>query len=202
MPRDKTANHFKIMAAAREEFMERGYEKASMRSIAERCGMTAAGIYRHCRDKEDLFYQLVSPAEHKLIVWANDHILRYEKEVKKAGKIIWQDSCIDMMKELIYPAMDDYHLLVARSKGSKYEYFLHDMTEAAQSRFLSYLGQLRDSGVKVPEITPKQLHLLMTAYITALFEPVVHNYPYEEAVAALAALEVFFLPGWKQLMGV
>lgn len=50
MPRDKTASHAKIMAAAREEFMEYGFGKASMRRIGERCGMTAAGIYRHCRD--------------------------------------------------------------------------------------------------------------------------------------------------------
>nr|MCR5129574.1 TetR/AcrR family transcriptional regulator [Lachnospiraceae bacterium] len=53
MPRDKTANHIKIMAAAKEEFLERGYEKASMRGIADRCSLTAAGIYRHCKDKED-----------------------------------------------------------------------------------------------------------------------------------------------------
>ena len=42
MPRDKTANHIKIMAAAKAEFMEFGFEKSSMRSIADRCGMTAA----------------------------------------------------------------------------------------------------------------------------------------------------------------
>jgi len=41
----------------------------------------------------------------------------------------------------------------------------------------------------------------LTAYITALFEPVVHSYSYEEAMSALNTLEEFFLPGWKQLMG-
>ena len=40
MPRDKTVSHVKIMAAAREEFMEYGFGKASMRRIGERCGMT------------------------------------------------------------------------------------------------------------------------------------------------------------------
>ena len=200
MPRDKTENHKKIMAAAKEEFLEKGYEKASMRSIADRCGMTAAGIYRHCKDKEDLFYQLVSPAEERLMAWANNHINSYEKEVKKTGKIVWHDSYIDMMKEIIYPNMEDYHMLVARSKGTKYENFLHDMTELAQDRFISYLKELKKAGVKVPDITKKQLHLLLSAYITALFEPVIHNYPYKEAVGALGTLEKFFLPGWKQLM--
>ncbi len=202
MPRDKTANHHKIMAAAKEEFMEKGYEKASMRGIADRCGLTAAGIYRHCRDKEDLFCQLVAPAEDKMKQWAKGHMLRYEEPVKKGRKVTWQDSNIDMMRDLVYPDMDAYHLLVAKSKGSRYENFLHDLSEESQNRFLAYLGELKKAGVKTPEITPGQLHLLLTAYITALFEPVVHRYPYEEAVDALATLEKFFLPGWKQLMGM
>ncbi|MCR5094822.1 MAG: TetR/AcrR family transcriptional regulator [Lachnospiraceae bacterium] len=202
MPRDKTANHIKIMAAAREEFLERGFEKASMRSIADRCGMTAAGIYRHCRDKEDLFCQLVSPAENKLSEWARKHMQRYEEPVKKHGKIVWQDSFIDMMRDVVYPDMENFHLLIARSKGSRYENFLHDMTEAAQDRFLLYLAELRGIGIKAPDISPRQLHLLLTAYLTALFEPVVHNYGSEEAADALATLEKFFLPGWKKLMGI
>ncbi len=202
MPRDKSVNHIKIMAAAKAEFLERGYEKASMRSIADRCNMTAAGIYRHCRDKEDLFYQIVSPAEEKLMAWANAHMQRYEEPVKKKGKMIWQDSFIDMMREVVYPDMEDFHLLIARSKGSKYENYLHDMTEMAQDKFMAYMEELRESGINAPEITAQQLHLLLTAYLTALFEPVVHNYSYEDANEALKTLEKFFLPGWKKLMGV
>lgn len=49
-----------------------GYEKASMRSIGDRCQMTAAGIYRHCKDKADLFDQLVAPAMENLNAWAKD----------------------------------------------------------------------------------------------------------------------------------
>ncbi|MCR4837859.1 MAG: TetR/AcrR family transcriptional regulator, partial [Eubacterium sp.] len=62
--------------------------------------------------------------------------------------------------------------------------------------------ELKCSGYKVPEISPSEMHLLMTAYITALFEPVVHNYDCDEAIRALSTLETFFLPGWKKLLGV
>ncbi|MCR5633707.1 MAG: TetR/AcrR family transcriptional regulator [Lachnospiraceae bacterium] len=202
MPRDKSLSHVRIMEAARAEFMEMGYEKASMRSIGERCNMTAAGIYRHCKDKEDLFNQLVSPAVENLNSWAKAHMMRYEEPVKKGKKLVWQDSNIDMMRELVYPNMEDYHLLIAKSKGSKYENFLHDMTETSQKKLQSYFGELREAGYKVPELAPSQIHLLMTAYITALFEPVVHNYSCEEATDALVTLEKFFLPGWKLLLGI
>ncbi len=201
MPRDKTANHIKIMAAAREEFLEMGFEKASMRSIGDRCQMTAAGIYRHCRDKEDLFYQLVSPAVEKLMSWLEMHVSEYEEPAKKHKEITWKDSYIDMMRDIVYPNMEDYYLLIVCSKGTKYENFLNDMTEKAQNKIMLFMDELRGNGLDVPKITHSQLHLLLTAYVTALFEPVVHNYSYEEADLALEALEDFFLPGWKKLMG-
>ena len=64
MPKDKTVTHIKVLAAAREEFMEYGYENASMRRIGQRCDMTAAGLYRHCKDKAGLFGELVRGLRH------------------------------------------------------------------------------------------------------------------------------------------
>ena len=201
MPRDKTMNHIKLMAAAREEFLEYGFEKASMRSIGKRCGLTAAGIYRHCRDKEDLFDQLVAPSAEKLNTWLKEHVARYVDMVEKNREPRWHDSWIDMMRELVYPHMEDYHLLLTKSHGTKYENFLHDLTEGGQSQFLSYFPRLKELGYPVRDIHPSELHLLLSAYSTALFEPVIHNYPLEDALRCLDTIEAFFLPGWKQLMG-
>ena len=202
MPRDKTANHIKIMAAAKEEFLEAGFEKASMRSIGDRCGMTAAGIYRHCVDKEDLFDQLVAPAALRIDAWAKDHIARYEEALKKNECVEWQGAATDMMREVVYPNMEEYHLLLAKAQGTKYENFLHDMTEKHQKRFLAYIKTLKKQGIKVWDIDPKELHLLFSAYTTAMFEPVIHNYSQKDALRCLKTVEAFFLPGWKQLMGL
>ena len=51
MPRDKTLSHEKVNRAIREEFLEKGFEGASVRSIGDRAGMTSAGLYRHYHDK-------------------------------------------------------------------------------------------------------------------------------------------------------
>lgn len=201
MPRDKTANHIKIMAAAREEFMEVGFDHSSMRSIADRCGMTAAGIYRHCRNKEDLFDQIVSPAAERINAWIDAHVARYIDAVNQEKQMQWRDSEIDMMRDIVYPNMEEYHLLLAKSQGSKYENFLHELTERHQNQLLSYLPMLKSQGYPVWDIEPKELHLLLSAYTTAMFEPVVHNYSIEEALRCLKTVEAFFLPGWKQLMG-
>ena len=201
MPRDKTANHIKIIAAAKAEFMEMGFEKASMRSIGERCGMTAAGIYRHCVDKADLFDQIVAPAVERINAWLDAHAARYVNAMQHEDRIQWRDSEIDMMREIIYPNMEEYYLLLAKSQGSKYEHFLHDLTEQQQTQLLQYMPMLKVQGYAVRDISPQELHLLLSAYTTALFEPVVHNYSLEEALHCLTAVEAFFLPGWKQLLG-
>lgn len=61
VPKDKSASHARIVPAARKEFLEKGFEKASMRSIAQAAGITSAGLYRHFADKEAMFAALVEP---------------------------------------------------------------------------------------------------------------------------------------------
>ena len=201
MPRDKTATHIKVLAAAREEFMEYGYENASMRRIGQRCDMTAAGLYRHCKDKAGLFGELVSPSIEKIDAWLEAHITRSMKTMESDTIDLWKDSEIDMMRDLIYPNMEEYRLLLTKAQGSPYENYLHDLTKKRQEKMLSFLPLLQEKGYVPHMIDAKELHLLLSAYTTALFEPVIHGYTEEEAYRCSEMLEEFFLPGWKQLLG-
>lgn len=202
MPRDKTASHGKVLAAARDEFMEYGFEQASMRRIGERCGMTAAGLYRHCRDKADLFRQLVEPSVDKIDEWLDSHIARNYQSMETGEVDLWKDSEIDMMRDLIYPNMEEYRLLLTRAQGTPYAHYLHDLTQRHQDRMMEFLPLFHQQGYFQRDITAGELHLLLTAYTTALFEPVIHGYTREEAYRCLELVEDFFLPGWKTLLGV
>ncbi len=201
MPRDKTASHEKVLAAARVEFMEYGYEKASMRRIGERCGMTAAGLYRHCRDKADLFRKIVGPSAEKIYAWLDEHLNRSMTYLEDDEVDLWKDSQINMMRDLIYPNMEEYRLLFARAHGSPYETFLLDLIDKEQAKMLSYLPMLHEKGYVPEKIEPKELYIFLSTYTFAMFEPVIRGYSKEEAYRCLEKVEAFFLPGWKQLMG-
>nr|WP_324191389.1 TetR family transcriptional regulator [Nocardia cyriacigeorgica] len=43
-----------VLAAAIDSFVDTGYHGATMRSIADRAGMSVPGVYHHYRDKQDL----------------------------------------------------------------------------------------------------------------------------------------------------
>ena len=49
----------KILECAKEEFMEKGFADASLRTIAERAGYTTGMLYARFADKSVLFKELV-----------------------------------------------------------------------------------------------------------------------------------------------
>jgi AcrR family transcriptional regulator len=65
----------RIQRVALELFVERGYEKTSLREIAERLGVTKAALYYHFRTKEDIlggiFEDVISSVD-ELVVWGRE----------------------------------------------------------------------------------------------------------------------------------
>ncbi|MEU6406903.1 helix-turn-helix domain-containing protein [Streptomyces sp. NPDC046985] len=76
----------RIQDVALELFAEQGYEKTSLREIAERLDVTKAALYYHFRTKEEivfsLFEDLTQPIED-LIEWgrAQPHTLETKQEI-------------------------------------------------------------------------------------------------------------------------
>lgn len=50
-----------ILRAAVDVFREKGYERATVRDIAARAGMTNSSLYSHVSSKQELFLEIVQP---------------------------------------------------------------------------------------------------------------------------------------------
>ncbi|MEU0489110.1 helix-turn-helix domain-containing protein [Nocardiopsis sp. NPDC006139] len=61
MPRTHGDTRAEIQGVALDLFGRQGYEKTSLREIAERLDITKAALYYHFRSKEDLLRALVEP---------------------------------------------------------------------------------------------------------------------------------------------
>ena len=69
----RTDTRSRVQKVALELFAEQGYEKTSLREIAERLGVTKAALYYHFRSKEDIVHSFTD--DHyaridELIDWA------------------------------------------------------------------------------------------------------------------------------------
>ncbi|MCR5665263.1 MAG: TetR/AcrR family transcriptional regulator [Eubacterium sp.] len=203
MPRDKTRTHIRVLEAARKEFLEKGYEKASIRAIGESAGITSAGLYRHCKDKEDLFCQVVQPALDALHEWIANHIKNsYESIEKHEYMGLEHQTEIDLVREAVIPYCVEYKLLLTKSGGTRYENFFHDMITEHEKKMQIGLEVMRQYGFDVKELSHEELHIIISAYMTALFEPIVRDYEPDKIEHYLDTVEKFFMPGWHELWGI
>lgn len=201
MPKNKSASHDKVIQAAKQEFYKYGFEKASMRRIGDRCDMSAAGLYRHCKDKEDLFSQVVEPAVTRVEDYLKEHKSRGFHALENEKAELFNDSQINMMIEIVYPNMDEYRLLLNCAQGTRYENFMHKMVEESEEDMMRLMSLLIEKGYLAHKVSREEMHILLSAYTTALFEPVLHNFSLEKAIDCAKTLELFFMPGWKRIMG-
>ena len=74
--REKMEMHDRILQAATVMFLEDGYEKTSIRNIADKIEYSPATIYLYFKDKDELFFAIHNIGFQLLL-----------KEMEKAGKI-------------------------------------------------------------------------------------------------------------------
>lgn len=204
MPRDKTLSHIKVNKAIKEEFLEKGYEAASIRSIGARAGMTSAGLYRHYADKEAMYSAMVEPLIEEIRTWTRKHTEKKYNliEKRKDKSDLFGESFIDMIREVILPRRDEFKLLMTCSSGTRYENFLHEFVQENQKEFLEAIGILKENGYPVTLVDEEELHMLLSAYLTACFEPIIHGVDEAKLDKYLNTIQEFFMPGWLKIMGI
>lgn len=207
MPRDKTASHEKIVAAAMREFQEKGFEQASMKAVADAVGMTSAALYRHFSGKQDMFAALVQPAIDALNVWKERHIASsYDMLEQGNAEIMWdfEADCNDahMVLDVMYRQPEAFRLLICCAAGTSYENFVHDMTEQATDRMMCFLQDCRSRGISIREVQRDEMHMLVSAYCAALIQPIEHGYDRADAERYLKTIVDFFTPGWRLITGL
>ena len=72
----------RLLAAAREEFLEKGYEAASLRAIAERAGSSKGAIYVRYADKEALYAAVVDPVIEELCLFFTEEFDVVQRQLR------------------------------------------------------------------------------------------------------------------------
>ena len=203
MPRDKTESHERIIAAAKAEFLEYGFENASMRRIAANADITVSGLYKHFPSKEEMFAHLVQP------VLDSFNTLYHQKEQEEQNAIEEIGAAAAFLNEdavytmgFIYDNFDEFKLLVCRSQGTRYEDYAHTLAEMEEESSLKYIEALRTRGDCVPEFDRREFNLLVSSNVEAVLQPIRHDFSWEEAMHYAKTINEFFSRGWKWLCGM
>ena len=192
------------MQSAQREFLDKGYEKASLRSIAQNAGVTTGALYVRFPNKSALFAALVEPVSaHLLGLFRTGNDQGFEQLDEGRPEDMWSTSedVITRIVDYIFEHKEPFDLLINHAAGSGYEHFLDDLVEEEVSQSLAYLDAMRERGLACASPSHDDLHALVSAEYYAFFEIVRHDTSKEDAVARIKLIVDFFRPGWENLFG-
>ncbi len=193
-----------IQQAAMQEFLDKGFQGASLRQIVKNAGVTTGAFYGYFSSKAALFNALVEPHAAALMgrfmeAQTTFAELPEQEQVENMGEV--SGRCVRWMVDYICQHRDPVKLLICRAEGTSYEQFVHNMVEVEVDYTLRYMDVLRRLGRDVPELKRSLCHIIASGMFNGLFEIVIHDMPREQAVQDVEQLRRFYTGGWLKLMG-
>lgn len=205
MPRDKTFTHNKLLLCIREEFLQHGYAKASLQNIAQNAGITTPGVYRHFPNKEAMFTAMVEPTTSEFLKMCDVSMEEtYSHLVDEHFLEDFNSFRTKKNREFInymYDHFDVFRLLLACSKGTQYEFFQERLIEIEMQGIKDLFQVLDNRKLPHKSISDNELHILCTTFVTALCEPIKHEFDREQALVHLDFIGRMLYPGIKEVLG-
>ena len=194
----------KIHEAAMAEFLDKGFQGASLRQIVKNAGVTTGAFYGYFSSKEALFASIVEPHAAALMgrfMEAQTSFAELPEEQQPSHMGVESRTYLDWMVDYICDHREPVKLLLCKAEGTSYEHFVHNMVEVEVEYTLRYMDVLRRLGREVPELSQSLCHIIASGMFNGLFEIVVHDMPKEQALRDVEQFRTFYTGGWLKLMG-
>lgn len=191
----------KLLDSAKQEFLDKGYMKASLRTICKNAGVTTGALYFFFQDKEDLLKQLVEEPLKGLISRVQSH---FSEEMSMESAVISihdNSSDIKAAKEIVhymYQHYDIFQILLTKSQGSMYEDITSRFADGIEKHYNELAERLAEkSGIQKPNHF--MIHWLSHIQIDAFIHLLTHEQDEEKAVSQIGEVVVYLLAGWNGL---
>lgn len=194
----------KILYAAKAEFLEKGFLKASLRTIVKEAGVTTGALYGYYGSKEALFDALVEECyTHFLSAYRNalDDFDRLPIEQQPERMSTVSQACLEELLLYMFNHREAFHLLLLCSEGTHYSSMKEELVQLEVNATHRYYLVLEKLGTPAPQIDPRLEHILVTGLMNAYFEMIIHDMPLADAQQYLRELHSFYSAGWLKIMG-
>ncbi|WP_099156570.1 TetR/AcrR family transcriptional regulator [Virgibacillus ndiopensis] len=149
-----------IMKAARDLFVEKGFQQASMRQIAKKLDYSHGAIYYHFKNKAELFYALVE-----------DHFIMLDKEINDLVDQKIDDS--EKLKQLFLGYIEfglthqSHYEIMFLVKDDEVRNFMNVSPMKTYQKFANHVADLSEKRISVQEIWSifLSLHGFVTHYL-------------------------------------
>jgi len=201
MQRLKEPHRINILISAKKEFLNHGYEKASMRKIAKEANVTTSNIYNYFGSKEEIFEVLLSPILEGIrkgirLVSDKNHL---EKRLQLSYEILKDRFHIVM--EYVDRNRDLFRLLFFQSSGSRFQNYheklLQDLTDLNMKQLEYYR---KSKNMQHIPINAFLVRTLVSFFLNIFIEMVRCNIPRKEIEEIEDQLLQFMVSGSRAIL--
>ena len=129
----------KLILCAKKEFMEKGFEKASLRAISSAAELTTGAVYFFFKDKNGLFGAVVEEPLKRIINAIDQHFSEdMETDIADFKHTSGDhDEFAELMISALYADREAMLILLEKSSGSRYEGIIDRFVEMIEKHNIS-----------------------------------------------------------------
>ena len=193
----------RLLTAAKEEFLEKGFDKASIAEICKAAGVTTGALYKRYTGKEELFSALVIDTYNDLVEFV------FEIENTDMSGFTDQElyDSFSLMPEMsrkwlrfLYERREGFTLLIRCAAGTRYENFHQDWTEKMNVLDFKFYQEARRRGMVSKEISAEELHVLTYSVWALYYEPFFLGFTWDQLEQH--AEIIYRFADWHSALGI
>ncbi len=128
-----------ILTSAKEEFLDKGYTKASMRGIAVNAGITVGNVYRYYESKENLFEAIVEPTFMQISNLFQDIQFDDFNTYEKKDYLQFRNEFTKQFMKIVIENKDEMFILIKCSEGTRYRSAQSHFSEIIEAKVNKYV---------------------------------------------------------------
>lgn len=161
MQTKKEAVQEAIYRAAMQEFLDKGFDKASLRQIVKKAGTTLGNFYNYYENKEALFASIVEGAYVGMMhLIQNHHQWERRDELWELQDVeIWRRELKTLIQPLVPAITEPFVILMEGSEGTKFAHAKEDLVRLMEEHFIEHIEAFNPSypNPKIARVMAEQL---------------------------------------------
>lgn len=195
----------KILESAKNEFLDKGFMNASLRTIAANAGLTTGAMYRHFKDKDALFCALVDDAidvTTKAVMAADVVMHQGEENPVSEEHHKKENAILTNLLDYLYANFDAFTLLLTKASGSTHENFLDEMCELYTKNCMKTFKWFYKQGLAKNAPDEMTVHVIASSLINGFAEIILHKISKRNAIKFVENISNLFHYGTIHMMGI
>ena len=189
----------KLVECAKAEFLEKGFDGASLRTVAKNAETSTSSIYIRFGDKDGLLLYIVKPVTDEFISIykaVQQEFSQLPSDVQSETVNDYSTNGMFRLIDYIYDNSDIFRILLDSSCDKFFRVFEHELIDIELDYILKFMDAVGCRSIEEGRVTPDFLHIITSSFFNGFFEPVRHGMSREEAYRYLDMLSKYHRAGF------